>query len=502
MTPLNALYRQATSNPNAVALVERQKTWTYRLLADEAARLAQGLRSRGVQPGDRVALHMANVVELVLAYYACFHIGAIAVPLGTRLKSAELRALLGRLQPSLYIGQAHFHPRMEAVDEHILSREARYVVDGPAKEDHSQPLQSLLGGEDPLPTSPSDADPAVLLCTSGTTGDPKFVAHTPATLAAMTDSWAHVGLSSVQTSVSAVPLVHAAGLYALLVCIRYGVPMILVESFDPDRVLDAIATHRATWLLGHPYMFVDMLRRQSECVRRIHTLKLCLAGGDVCPPHLHQEFARKFGVVLRSMWGATEVVGSLLPGLTPGPVSRIAPGAQIQLVDEQGARVPKGQVGELLIRGPNVTPGYWEGPGRLVSATQDGWFRTGDLMRQGEVNDLWFVARRKDLIIRGGSNISPIEVERVLMSHPSVSDAAVVGVPDDTLGQRVGALVRLIPDASDADVATIRANVQAQLADYKVPEHVHVVAEIPRNASGKIDRRAALSVLCAHVRLH
>jgi long-chain acyl-CoA synthetase len=198
---------------------------------------------------------------------------------------------------------------------------------------------------------------------------------------------------------------------------------------------------------------------------------------------------------LRSVWGATETVGSLTYGPQPGPVSRIAPGAQVCLVDDDGVPVLPGEVGELLVRGPNVTVGYWARPGRIDDARLDGWFHTGDLMRRGEDDDLWFVARKKDLIVRGGSNISPVEVERVLMAHPAVRDAAVVGIPDAALGQRVAALVQLAGNPGNAALGDIVVRTKTQLADYKVPESLKIVDEIPRNALGKIDRKSLAAML-------
>jgi long-chain acyl-CoA synthetase len=211
----------------------------------------------------------------------------------------------------------------------------------------------------------------------------------------------------------------------------------------------------------------------------------------VCPIQLQVEFEAAFGAPLRNIWAATEVVGALTEGLRPGPVSRIAPGAQIRLVDDEGRDVPRGEVGEFLVRGPNVTVGYWAGPDRIDDATCDGWYRSGDLMRRGDGDELWFVGRKKDIIIRGGSNISPLEVERVLLSHPLVRDAAVFGVPDPVLGQRVAAIVQLSGGVSDGALGDILRDTRQKLADYKAPERLLAVDAVPRNSLGKVDRSAA-----------
>src|ERR1700677_282340 len=235
-------------------------------------------------------------------------------------------------------------------------------------------------------------------------------------------------------------------------------------------------------------MFAGLVHHQRACRRNVDSLRTCLVGGDVCPPQLQDQFSAVFGIPLRSLWAATEACGSLTYGLQPGPVSRVVPGAQVRLVDDHHVLVPRGEVGELVVRGPHVTIGYWAGPGQIKDPPKEGWFHTGDLMRQDEKGDLWFVSRKKQLIIRGGSNISPVEVERVLMDHPAVSDAAVVGVPDPVLGQRVAGFVQLADSAQSVDRNEILAFAAERLADYRVPETLEIVGEIPRNTIGKINR--------------
>ena len=194
---------------------------------------------------------------------------------------------------------------------------------------------------------------------------------------------------------------------------------------------------------------------------------------------------------LYNIWGATEVVGQLTFGLRPGPVVRITEDAQIRLVDENGIDVAHGEIGELLIRGSNVFVGYWNDPAATAKSLQNGWYYTGDLMRRGEGDELWFVSRKKDIIIRGGTNISPAEVEEALVAcHPAVEEAAAVGKPDPVLGQRVFGFVKVAAGAKEAVVAEILRNVAGRLAPYKVPEGLRVIDALPRNALSKVDRRA------------
>jgi long-chain acyl-CoA synthetase len=218
-------------------------------------------------------------------------------------------------------------------------------------------------------------------------------------------------------------------------------------------------------------------------------------GAYACPVQLQVDSQATFGAPLRNVWGASEVFGPVRPGSQPGPVCRTAPDAEIRLVDDEGRKAPRGEVGEFLVRGPYLTVGYWVGQDRIDDATRDGWYRSGELMRQGEVDELWFVGRKKDLIIRGGSNISLVEVERVLLSHPLVRDAAVFGVPDPVLGQRVAAVVQLSSGAGDAALGAILKDTRRQLADYKAPERLWAVDIVPRNPLGKVDRRAAAAAM-------
>ncbi len=494
-TPLSALYYQADTNPEGIAYVAGRNIWSYRQLAIAVEQVAQGLYARGVRQGDRVALHMFNISELVIAYFACFRIGAVAAPLNPRFKTAELREVLKRLRPRVYVGQAQLYAQVAAIETDILAADSRFVVGETVVGGRAEPWTNLLqdSARIALPEVPNPDSPAILLCTSGSTGLPKFVTHTAATLTAATEACGRLELENPHIAINSLPLIHSAGFFVTLACLRFGSIMVLVERFDADVVLSAIESYHGTWMLGLPFMFVELMRRQRSQPRMVDSLEFCAVAGDVCPAKVQESFSDVFGVPLRNVWGATEVAGSLIHGLKPGPVSRIAPGAEVRLVDDNGMQVPRGEVGEMLIRGPNVAVGYWVGPDRIDPATVEGWYATGDLMRQGEQDELWFIARKKDLIIRGGSNIWPAEVERVLLDHPAVTDAAVVGAPDADLGERVVGFVCLAAGSSQYLVDDILASARAQLADYKVPESLQVIAEIPRNTLGKVDRASLRS---------
>jgi long-chain acyl-CoA synthetase len=492
MSPIQALMHQSQSRPDATAFIFEDEVWTYRRLVSEVERVARGLVAREVRTGDRVLLHMTNRPEMVVAYYACFKIGAIAAPLRTAFKFAELAPLVQRLKPALYIGESDLYDNIAEVDPEILAIDKRFIVDWAAREDGVQPWERLLN-EVTGPTllgSPNSYAPAVLINTSGTTGLPKFVVHTTDTLAESTgliiESWA---MSADEVLVVPLPMAHMSGFISLLTCLQFGTPFVLLKTFDADVVLDTLERYRCTRYIGFPVQYAALVESQRAKPRNLSSLRMCLTGADVCPIDLQERARSVLGSPLYNYWGATEVVGSLSFGLQCGPVVRITKGALIRLVDENGAEVCPGQVGELLIRGRNVFAGYWNDPRATEQSLKGGWYRTGDLMRRGEGDDLWFVGRKKDIIIRGGTNISPVEIEKALVaSHPKVKEAAVVGIPDDVLGQRVFGFVSLA-DGSDETVASeILHRVGERLASYKVPEGLRIVDQLPRNALGKVDR--------------
>jgi acyl-CoA synthetase (AMP-forming)/AMP-acid ligase II len=435
---------------------------------------------------------------MLVAYYACFRLGAIAAPLRTAFKFAELAPMLQRLQPALYIGESGLYPNVAGVDAAILPREKRFIIDDADDAHGVQPWHVLKQAMQADLPNPASYKPAVLLNTSGSTGQPKFVVHTPDTLAAMTDLLClHLGLSADDVIVSPLPLAHGAGLCCSLSFVRLGLPFILLQSADADIILGNIERYRGTWLLGFPYQYAALLEAQQARPRDVSSLRICLTGADVCPVELQKRVTSVLGAPLYNIWGATEVFGQLTFGLQPGPVVRIAEEVQVRLVDENGADVAHGEVGELLIRGANVFAGYWNDPAATAQSLRAGWYHTGDLMQRREGNELWFVSRKKDIIIRGGTNISPIEVEEALVAcHPAVQEAVVVGKPDPVLGQRVFGFVRLATGAKASVTAEILQNVAQRLASYKVPEGLRVLDALPRNALSKVDRRQLEAMAC------
>jgi long-chain acyl-CoA synthetase len=351
----DALMQRAKSQPDGTAFIFQEDLWTYRRLAHESERVARGLVASGVKAGDRVVLHMMNRPEMLVAYYACFRLGVIAAPLRTAFKFAELAPMLQRLQPALYIGESSLYRNVTAVDAAILPREKRVILDDVDGTHGVQPWEVLTHHENPDLPIPSSNGPAVLINTSGSTGQPKFVVHTQDTLAAMTHLLCkHFGFSADDVIVSPMQLAHGSGVCCWLSFVQAAVPFIMLQSADPDMILDSIERYRATWLLGFPYQFAGLLGAHQARPRDVSSLRMCLTGADTCPVDLQTRVMAALRAPLYNIWGATEVVGQLTFGLQPGPVIRVTEDSQIRLVDETGADVAHGEIGELLIRGENV----------------------------------------------------------------------------------------------------------------------------------------------------
>jgi acyl-coenzyme A synthetase/AMP-(fatty) acid ligase len=431
---------------------------------------------------------------MAACYLACFQLGAICVPLNLRFKSIELDALVRRVQPTLYIGEPDLYPLIASIDTDVLGANARFVV-GDAADGFAQSWTKLLTNGAPARLAmPDPSLPAVLLSTSGTTGQPKFVAHSLTSLAHGASQLVHAGPKKGDINAFFLPMVHGSGLFFFLASLLVDVPMVLLNAGDPDGILDAIERHRCTYMLGLPTMLAQIMARQAIQRRNVDSLRICVAGGDVCLPGQQERFETLFGVPLRSLWAATEAPSTFTYGLRPGPVSRPVPGVEIRLLDGEGRSVAKGTPGQAFMRGPHVALGYWTGPGHW-DAFPNGWFPTGDLMQEEEDGHFRFISRVKDLIVRGGSNISPVEVEQILTAHPAVRDAGIVGAPDRLLGQKVVGFVQIADGQGDDQLQQILRDIRSQIADYKLPEELRSVPGIPRNSLGKIDRARLLAML-------
>ena len=491
-TPLAAMLSRAMATPEHVAFLFDDEVWTYARLRRESEQLAGVMHSLGIVPGDRVILHMLNHPEIIVSYLATFWIGAVGVPVSSRYKAEELRTLVRRVRPSLYLGEADLADALALITDEDLAVARRFTIGEAGKGGGASPWSDLFyrrHGTDPVAPEHRPEAAAILFSTSGTTGDSKLVMWTGRTMAAVGRASLSRCFSDRDIVLNASPMVHASGIDNWARCLFNGLPMMMMRTFEPDAALDAIERHRCTFFAHLPYTFSQLVDHQRSRQRDLGSLRACIAWGDVCPPETAAAFREVTGVPLPSMWSSTEDAGSGAPATEPGPFTRFVPGVERRLVDDTGYIVSDDETGELVIRSPATTPGYWTDAGTL-DELPDGWFRSGDLLRR-EASDLFrYMGREKQLIVRGGSNISPVEVENVLRDDPAVIDVVVFGLDDQELGQRIMATA-VLKAGTDASAEQILDRARERLADYKVPERLIVTDAIPQNPSGKVDREAA-----------
>lgn len=500
IAPLDMLTEWAAQTPDRVALVVGEEEWTYSQLASESRRLAHSLYALGVKPGDRVAIHMLNCVEAVLSYIACWRLGAIGVPINVRYKTPEVAALLARTKPVVYLGHAPLLHVVSSMDPDIFTNTFRFIVGLERPTSGFQSWSALLNM-----ISRVDADivldelgdlntPALLLSTSGTTGQSKLVVWTQRTLSLFGTATQERSVGRDRVIFSTMQMMHGSGCWMFAVSLLTGALLVTLPQFDPELTLDAIAKYRCTTFWSFPFAFTQCAQAQLARPRDLDCLTACLAAGDVCSQQTEDLVASAFKLPLLSIWAAIEEPIAMAPSDEPGPFTRPLPSTEVRLVDKYLEEVADGDIGQMLIRSPGTSLGYWIGPTELLPFP-NGWFHSGDLMRREPDGKLRHMGRTKDLIIRGDSNVSPVEVEAVLRRQPFIADVAVVGIPDALLGQRVGAILVLQEGApaEAADAAIDRA--KSYLADYKVPEAVCVAEAIPRNNMMKVNRREVAHML-------
>src|SRR5579859_2530270 len=423
---------------------------TYRALDEASARVAGLLHERGLMPGDRVGIMMPNVAEVPVVYYGALRAGG----------ADEVKA--------------------DCI-----------VVDGVTFPD-------LLASADPdfAVADRADQDTAVILYTSGTTGHPKGAELTHTNLISNTE----VSRSDIVRSgpddviFGGLPLFHVFGqTVALNVAVASGACLTLLPRFDAEHALRIIAGHHVTVFEGVPTMYVALLHAPDRADYDTSSLRMCISGGAALPVEVLRGFEEAFGVPVLEGYGLSEtspVASFNHPGREqkPGSIGTPIRDVRMRVVDDEDHEQAQGEVGEIVISGPNVMKGYWQRPEATAEAIRDGWFHTGDLARVDEDGYFYIVDRKKDLVIRGGYNVYPREIEEVLYEHPAVAEAAVIGLPHPALGEEVAAAVALKPGAV-ITAEELRDYVKGQVAAYKYPRHVWIMDVLPKGPTGKIQKR-------------
>src|SRR4051812_18116898 len=457
---------------------------SYRPPDPASARPPGLLRARGVRPGDRVGIMIPNVPEFAVAYYGVLRAGAIVVPMNVMLKPREAAFYL-RDSAAAMVFAWHACAETAETAAREAGAESSYVTPGE--------FERLLRTAEPdgEPVAREADDTAVILYTSGTTGTPKGAELTHANLARNADVVRELNDYDRDTvMLGALPLFHAFGQTgALNATILAGGLLTLLERFDARRALEVIERDRVSVLRGVPTMYAAMLAVLRRERFDTSSLRVCVSGGAAMAVELMAAVEEAFGCRVLEGYGLSETspVASTNPAsrpARPGSIGVPIPGVEMKLVDTVDG------VGEIAIRGHNVMKGYWNRPEETAEVVDpDGWLRTGDLARVDEDGYFFIVDRKKDMIIRGGYNVYPREIEEVLYEHPAVREAAVIGLAHHTLGEEIGAAVALHPGAK-ATAEDLRDHVREHAAAYKYPRHIWFVNELPKGPTGKILKRA------------
>ncbi len=463
---------------------------TYDQLLDGARRVTALLKSKGIEPGDRIGVVLPNVPHFPVVFYGAVAAGAVVVPMNPLLKAREVEYYLKDSGASLVFAWEDMAEEAgkgaKAVDVECIAVQAEGFLE-------------LLGEHEPDDEVVECADDhtMVLLYTSGTTGQPKGAELTHANMIsnALTSAETLVSLSEDDVVMGCLPLFHCFGLTCgLNATVAKGACLTLVPRFDPAKALEVVGRDGVTVFEGVPTMYAGMLQADNADEADVSSLRTCISGGAAMPGEVMKSFEKAFDCMVLEGYGLSEtspVASFNQPDRErkPGTIGTAVRGVELKLVDDDGNDVTGGgEVGEIVIKGENVMKGYWGRDEETKDSMVDGWFRTGDLATVDEEGYFTIVDRKKDLIIRGGYNVYPLEVEEALYEHDAVAEVAVVGIPHDDLGEEVGAAVAL-KSGKEVGEDELKAFAKEQLAAYKYPRVVWIVDELPKGPTGKILRR-------------
>ncbi|EFT2881393.1 medium-chain fatty-acid--CoA ligase [Escherichia coli] len=495
----------ARAMPDKIAVVDNHgASYTYSALDHAASCLANWMLAKGIESGDRIAFQLPGWCEFTVIYLACLKIGAVSVPLLPSWREAELVWVLNKCQAKMFFAPTLFK-QTRPVDlilplQNQLPQLQQIVgVDKLAPATSSLSLSQIIADNTPLTTAITvhGDELAAVLFTSGTEGLPKGVMLTHNNILASERAYcARLNLTWQDVFMMPAPLGHATGfLHGVTAPFLIGARSVLLDIFTPDACLALLEQQRCTCMLGATPFVYDLLNLLEKQPADLSALRFFLCGGTTIPKKVARECQQR-GIKLLSVYGSTESSPHAVVNLDD-PLSRFmhtdgyaAAGVEIKVVDDARKTLPPGYEGEEASRGPNVFMGYFDEPELTARALdEEGWYYSGDLCRMDEAGYIKITGRKKDIIVRGGENISSREVEDILLQHPKIHDACVVAMPDERLGERSCAYVVLKAphhSLSLEDVVTFFS--RKRVAKYKYPEHIVVIEKLPRTASGKIQK--------------
>lgn len=483
------LTETASAHAERAALKLDDTVVNYAVLNEGATRIAGLLKAKGVQPGDRVGIMLPNVPYFGVVYYGILRAGGVVVPMNVLLKGREVAFYLRDSGAKLLFA---WHDFGEAASTGAEEAGAELVSVKPGE------FEQLVME---APRAPEDepresTDTAVILYTSGTTGTPKGaeLTHENLILNCSVTAKTLIDVSEQDVVLGALPLFHSFGqTCGLNAAVAHGACLTLIPRFEPVKALEIIARDKVTVLEGVPTMYHAMLNAPGHEDADTSSLRVCVSGGSAMPVEVMKRFEQAFDCIILEGYGLSEtspVASFNHPDKPrkPGSIGTPIKGVEMQVVDEDDKVVSQGEVGEIVIRGHNVMKGYWGREDATEEVMRGGWFHSGDMATQDEEGYFFIVDRKKDMIIRGGYNVYPREVEEVLYEHPAVSEVAVIGVADDSLGEEVAAMV-VLKDGAQATEDDIRGYVKERVAAYKYPRQIWFSNELPKGPTGKILKR-------------
>ena len=475
--------------PDSPAVRLGENELSFAALDELSGRVATLLREKGLQPGDRVGVMLPNVPQFPISYYGVLRAGGVVVPMNVLLKRREIAFYLEDSGAKLLLAWHGFAAEAEggAADAGVDLVEVE-----------PQSFAALLAEHEPTPglADTDEEDTAVILYTSGTTGKPKGAELTHLNLLrnAEISGSTMTEVREGDVVLGSLPLFHSFGqTVSMNGSLRQGACLTLLPKFDPGDALATIQRDRVTHFQGVPTMYGALLHHPERESFDTSTLRSCVTGGASMPVEVLRGFEDAFEAIVLEGYGLSEtspVSSSNHPDRErkPGSIGTPIEGVEMKVVDEDDNEVDQGEVGEIVIRGHNIMKGYWQRPDATEEAMRGGWFHSGDMARVDEEGYFYIVDRKKDLIIRGGYNVYPREVEEVLYEHPQIREAAVIGVPHDEWGEEIGAAI-VLHEGEELDPEEVSDYVKERIAAYKYPRIVWFLDELPKGPTGKILKR-------------
>lgn len=476
-----------------VSVIFEEKEYTNLDMLQYSQRLANGLRNLGIHQGDRVVVMLLNCPEVPLSYQGILRAGGIIIPVIFLLQEREIAHILRNSEAAVVVTSKDFLGKVSVAREGISTLKHVVIVDN---DDLPETIKfwNLVNesSEEKIPYRIEEDDLAVILYTAGTTGVPKGVMLTHKNLYTNAVNCAAIAdVEPTDVGLSILPLSHSYGLTVMNTGLLFKNKGVMMRWYNTEESFRLIEKYKVTGFAGVPAMFALMLNSPLADKYNLSSLKRCTSGSAPLPVEVLLAFQKKFHCTIREGYGLSEaapVVSTHYPGRPqkPGSIGQPIPGVEVKIVDEQGKEVAEGEIGELIVKGANVSPGYYKLPEETEKTFKNGWLYTGDMARMDEDGYLYIVERKKDLIIRGGFNVYPRDVEEVLYKHPAVLEAAVIGVSDPIMGEEVKAFVVLRGGQAPA-VHELIEHCQQYLAKYKCPklERLDEVRLIFENIEGK-----------------